>query len=161
MARKLVPDAPWERVRPLLPPHPPRPRGGRPPADDRACLRGIQWEELPHEVFGVSGMTCWRRLRDREKAGVLSTARGAARQGMQEAQARPVPRGHRLLHRPGAEKGTHWAQPDGPRQATAACACAMTAGTTSTWLSSASLATPCPSGRSTPFLGTSRFGGFP
>ncbi|HET9449798.1 MAG TPA: IS5/IS1182 family transposase, partial [Aggregicoccus sp.] len=29
MARELVPDALWERVAPLLPPHPPRPRGGR------------------------------------------------------------------------------------------------------------------------------------
>lgn len=26
---------------PLLPKHPPRPKGRRPPADDRACLRGI------------------------------------------------------------------------------------------------------------------------
>jgi transposase len=32
---------------------------------------GIQWEELPREVFGVSGMTCWRRLRDWEQAGVF------------------------------------------------------------------------------------------
>jgi transposase len=31
---------------------------------------GIQWEELPREVFGVSGMTCWRRLRDWYEAGV-------------------------------------------------------------------------------------------
>src|SRR3954470_9662440 len=28
----------WEIVEPLLPPHPPRPKGGRRPVDDRACL---------------------------------------------------------------------------------------------------------------------------
>ncbi|XXF74899.1 IS5 family transposase [Myxococcaceae bacterium GXIMD 01537] len=80
MARELVPDALWERVQPLLPRPPARRRGGRPRADDRACLRGIifvlktgiQWEELPCEVFGVSGMTCWRRLRDWHAAGVFS-----------------------------------------------------------------------------------------
>jgi transposase len=33
---------------------------------------GIQWEELPSEVFGVSGMTCWRRLRDWHAAGVFT-----------------------------------------------------------------------------------------
>lgn len=78
MSRELVPDSFWRRIQPLLPPHPPRPKGGRPPADDRACLRGIifvlktgiQWEELPREAFGVSGMTCWRRLRDWYEAGV-------------------------------------------------------------------------------------------
>jgi transposase len=78
MTRELVPEAFWRRIQPLLPAHPPRPKGGRPPADDRACLRGIifvlktgiQWEELPQEVFGVSGMTCWRRLRDWYEAGV-------------------------------------------------------------------------------------------
>jgi transposase len=34
---------------------------------------GIRWEELPSEVFGVSGMTCWRRLRDWHAAGVFTT----------------------------------------------------------------------------------------
>ncbi|WP_425437605.1 IS5 family transposase [Melittangium boletus] len=79
MARhERVPDVFWRRIQPLLPTCPPRPKGGRPPADDWAYLRGIifvlktgiQWEELPQEVFGVSGMTCWRRLRDWYEAGV-------------------------------------------------------------------------------------------
>ena len=30
---------------------------------------GIPWEMLPRE-FGCSGMTCWRRLRDWQEAGV-------------------------------------------------------------------------------------------
>jgi transposase len=78
MARELLPDALWERVKDLLPAHPPHPKGGRPWRDDRAALRGIlfvlktgiQWEDLPGEVFGVCGMTCWRRLRDWSAAGV-------------------------------------------------------------------------------------------
>jgi transposase len=31
---------------------------------------GIQWENLPHEVFGACGMTCWRRMREWQAAGV-------------------------------------------------------------------------------------------
>ena len=76
--RELVSDALWERVEPLLPEHPPRPRGGRPPIADRACLQGIvfvlrsgiPWEMLPLEMGFGSGMTCWRRLRDWQAAGV-------------------------------------------------------------------------------------------
>jgi hypothetical protein len=34
-------DGLWQTVAPLLPPRPPRPKGGRPPADDRAALCGI------------------------------------------------------------------------------------------------------------------------
>jgi transposase len=63
MSRELVPDARWARLRRLLPPLPPQPRGGRPWKSHLACLRGIlfvlhtgiQWEALPAEAFGVSG----------------------------------------------------------------------------------------------------------
>ncbi|MQW11596.1 transposase [Sinorhizobium meliloti] len=30
----------------------------------------IPWERLPFEVAGCSGMTCWRRLRARQGAGL-------------------------------------------------------------------------------------------
>ncbi len=45
MARygRLLTDAQWEKIRPLLPQRPPRPRGGRPPANDRKVLEGILW----------------------------------------------------------------------------------------------------------------------
>lgn len=51
---------------------------GRPPAEDRAALRGIvhvlrtgvTWADAPAETIGRSGVTCWRRLRDRTEAGV-------------------------------------------------------------------------------------------
>src|SRR5688500_15062005 len=79
MAKPLVPDELWEIVEPLLPPHPPRPKGGRKPVDDRACFAGILfvlktgigWEDLPAEMGCGSGMTCWRRLRDWHAAGVF------------------------------------------------------------------------------------------
>ncbi|WNG33316.1 IS5 family transposase [Archangium minus] len=79
MKRELVPDELWERVVPLLPRHRHRRGRGRPPRDDRACLRGIifvlktgiAWRDLPAEVFGCSGATCWRRLRQWGRAGVF------------------------------------------------------------------------------------------
>jgi transposase len=85
MSRELVPDALWSRVAPLLPARPPRPKGGRPPCYDRACLRGIlfvlrtglPWEWLLREIFGVSGVTCWRRLRDWALAAVLEALQQA------------------------------------------------------------------------------------
>jgi transposase len=78
MAKPLVPDDLWVTIGPLLPPAKPRPKGGRPPVPDRAALTGIifvlktgiQWEDLPAEMGCGSGMTCWRRLRDWQAAGV-------------------------------------------------------------------------------------------
>jgi len=78
MAMELLPDELWNLVLPLLPVRPARPRGGRPPADDRKCLAalifinrsGIPYSMLPAEIFDVSGVTAWRRLRDWTLAGV-------------------------------------------------------------------------------------------
>jgi transposase len=78
MAKPLLTDELWARLEPFIPPRPPRPRGGRPPLSDRACLTGIlfvlrsgiPWQLLPPEMGCGSGMTCWRRLRDWQKAGV-------------------------------------------------------------------------------------------
>ena len=72
-----VPDDLWAAVRPLLPSEPPKPRGGRPRAPDRAALAGVlfvlrtgaQWREVPAEL-GCSGKTCWRRLCEWHAAGV-------------------------------------------------------------------------------------------
>jgi transposase len=80
MAKRLVSDELWQVVEPLLPPpkkrrfrHP-----GRKPLDNRKALTGIlfvlktgiPWEYLPMEMGCGSGMTCWRRLRDWQEAGV-------------------------------------------------------------------------------------------
>lgn len=78
MAKPLLPDDLWEVVAPLLPPEPPKPKGGRPRIPARAALTGIlfvlksgiPWEMLPQEMGCGSGMTCWRRLRDWHEAGV-------------------------------------------------------------------------------------------
>ncbi len=76
--KPLVSVALWAVVEPLLPPEPPKPRGGRPRLSDRAVLNGIlfvlrtgmAWELLPSELGWGSGMTCWRRLRDWQHAGM-------------------------------------------------------------------------------------------
>jgi transposase len=78
MKKPLVPDDLWAIVEPLLPPEPPRPKGGRPRVPDRAALTGIifvlksgiPWEMLPQEMGCGSGVTCWRRMRDWQAAGV-------------------------------------------------------------------------------------------
>ena len=78
MAKTLVSDDLWAVTAPLLPPARPRPKGGRPPIPDRAALTGIlfvlrtglPWEYLPQEMGCGSGMSCWRRLRDWQAAGV-------------------------------------------------------------------------------------------
>jgi transposase len=78
MARPLVSDDLWAALAPLLPPARPKPKGGRPPIPDRAALTGIlfvlksglPWEMLPAEMGCGSGMSCWRRLRDWQAAGV-------------------------------------------------------------------------------------------
>jgi transposase len=78
MSKPLVPDDLWRRIEPLLPLEPAKPKGGRPRIPDRACLTGIifvlksgiPWEMLPQELGCGSGMTCWRRLRDWQEAGV-------------------------------------------------------------------------------------------
>jgi hypothetical protein len=41
VAKELVTDELWEIVEPLLPPEPPKPRGGRPRVPNRAALTGI------------------------------------------------------------------------------------------------------------------------
>lgn len=78
MARQLVSDELWAIVEPLLPPDPPKPKGGRPRVESRKALTGIlfvlrtglPWEYLPQEMGCGSGVTCWRRLREWQEAGV-------------------------------------------------------------------------------------------
>ena len=80
MAKLIVNDELWELIKSLLPPTKPRRywHPGRKPIDDRKALTGIlfvlktgiPWEDLPQEMDCGSGMTCWRRLRDWQYAGV-------------------------------------------------------------------------------------------
>jgi transposase len=75
-----VTDELWELLEPLLPVPQRRDRyPGRKRLDDRAVLggilyvlhTGIAWEDLPQQLGYGSGMTCWRRLRDWNQAGVF------------------------------------------------------------------------------------------
>jgi transposase len=78
MAAALLPDLLWDLVEPFLPIPSRRPHGARPRVSDRACLTGIvfvlrsgiPWQMLPQELECGSGMTCWRRLREWQLAGV-------------------------------------------------------------------------------------------
>jgi transposase len=78
MKKQLVSDRLWELIAPRLPEEPPKPKGGRPRVPDRAALTGIvfvlrsgiPWEMLPQGMGCGSGVTCWRRLRDWQAAGV-------------------------------------------------------------------------------------------
>jgi transposase len=79
MARRKISNELWTALEPLIPEFTPSPKGGRRRSvDDRAALdgilyvlqTGIPWEELPQELGFGSGMTCWRRLRNLQAAGV-------------------------------------------------------------------------------------------
>src|SRR5678816_4312956 len=94
MSTPFITDMLWEIVAPLLPPEPPKPKGGRPRSiSDRAALTGIvfglksgiPWEMLPQELGCGSGMTCWRRLRDWQRAGVWKRLHRALLQRLQDA----------------------------------------------------------------------------
>ncbi|MBF6189528.1 MULTISPECIES: IS5 family transposase [Nocardia] len=79
LAQRLVPDALWDIVKPLLPEFTPRPQGGgTAPADERAVFTavvfvltsGCAWRHLPPS-FGVSVPTAHRRFMVWADAGVF------------------------------------------------------------------------------------------
>ena len=95
MAKPIVDDRLWVALGPLLPPPKPRRRRypGRKPLDNRQVLTGIlfvlktgvPWEHLPQEMGCGSGMTCWRRLRDWQQAGVWDRIHRAMLNRLQQA----------------------------------------------------------------------------
>src|SRR6201747_3146010 len=80
MDKPIIDDELWQRLEPLLPQPKARRKKypGRKPVPDRAALSGIlfvlrtalRWRDLPAEMGCGSGLTCWRRLRDWQEAGV-------------------------------------------------------------------------------------------
>jgi len=80
MAKAILDESLWQLIEPVLPPPKPRRKKypGRKPISNRQALTGIlfvlktgiPWEYLPQEMGYGSGMTCWRRLRDWQEAGV-------------------------------------------------------------------------------------------
>jgi transposase len=82
MAKPIISDQLWAKIEPLLPASKPRRSAnpGRKPISNRAALTGIvfvlktglRWRDLPAEMGCGSGVSCWRRLRDWQEAGVWS-----------------------------------------------------------------------------------------
>ena len=78
---RLLPEALWQRIQPLLLPPPPRPCGGVPRrVPDRNCVAALifmartstPWALLPAKELGCgSATTCWRRLDEWARAGVF------------------------------------------------------------------------------------------
>jgi len=80
MDKELVSDDLWETIEPLLPSDGRKLRGrGRPRVPARAALcgivyvlkTGIPWKRLPKQLGYGSGVTCWRRLKEWQRAGVF------------------------------------------------------------------------------------------
>lgn len=100
---------------------------GRRPVDDRAALTGIlfvlktgiPWEDLPQEMGCGCGMTCWRRLRDWQAAGVWEKIHRALLDRLRAADridwSRAVVDSASLRAVGGGEKNR--AKPHRPRQA--------------------------------------------
>lgn len=80
MDKPIIDDELWRRLELLLPEPKARRKKypGRKPVPDRAALNGIvfvlrtglRWRDLPVEMGCGSGVTCWRRLRDWQEAGL-------------------------------------------------------------------------------------------
>lgn len=74
-----VPRPLWRCARRLLPPSRPHPKGGRPPADNRAVLNGIwyvlwtgcQWKAVHRDWFGVCSSTLHQRFQEWQRTGVF------------------------------------------------------------------------------------------
>jgi transposase len=93
MSKQPVSDELWAIIAPLLLPERLKLKGGRPRIADRTVLTGIlfvlksgiPWEMLPWELGCGSGMTCCRRLRDWQHAGVWTRLHRALLQRLQDA----------------------------------------------------------------------------
>ena len=80
MARRPLSPELWQQLQPLIPAFVPSGKGGprTRTISDEAALNGIlfvletgiPWENLPQSLGFGTGMTCWRRLRDWQAAGV-------------------------------------------------------------------------------------------
>src|SRR4051794_4736982 len=129
MARRhevFVSDEQWEKIRKFIPQRKRSPRGGRPPADDRACLEGIlwvlrsgaRWRDLPERYPSPS--TCWRRLVEWEGEDVLVRIWHALLDTLDErglldwdevfvdASFSPAKKGATESVKPSGERGTKW-----------------------------------------------------
>jgi transposase len=85
-------DEQWTKISPHLPKAGAKPKGGRPRADDRACMEGIlwvlrtgaRWKDMPDQYPAYA--TCWRRLGAWERADVWLTLWRAFLSELDEAE---------------------------------------------------------------------------
>ena len=94
MARRPVSKELWQKLQPLSPPFVPSSKGGHRTraVSDKAAFEGIifvlrsgiPWEDLPQSMDYGSGMTCWRRLREWQAAGVWQQLHLAMLQHLRE-----------------------------------------------------------------------------
>lgn len=78
MHQRLVSNELWGVIEPLLPPEPPKPKGGRPRLSNREALESIAFalttgtalEEVSGPLGSPSGITCWRHLKEWRECGV-------------------------------------------------------------------------------------------
>jgi transposase len=114
MAKLLVSDDLWAAIAPLLPPEPPKPKGGRPRLPDRAALTGIlfvlktglPWEYLPAEMGCGSGMMLAQVARLARGRGLGRVAPGAAGAPAQRGADRLAPCRTGQCFCPGEKGGT-------------------------------------------------------
>lgn len=95
MAKPILPDKVWWQVEPLLSVGPAREGSGRKPIPDRRALTGIlfvlqtgvPWDELPYELGCGSGMSCLRRLRQWQRAGVWVAVQSLLKEQLPKASS--------------------------------------------------------------------------
>lgn len=127
--KPLIDDALWAQIEPLLPPEKTRRYRfpGRKPVAPRAALTGIlfvllsaiPWEMLPIEMGCGSGVTCWRRLRDWQAAGIWDKLYRLFLNKLQEAKQIDWSRAvvdSSTIRAVGAGK-KNWAKPNGSTKA--------------------------------------------
>jgi transposase len=120
LADRLLPDALWQRLQPLLPLPPSRARGGAPrTVSDHACMAAIifmartstPWGLLPVGEFGCgSATTCWRRFAEWARAGVFERLQELLLDELGEAGGLDWSRVSVDSFSLRAVRGTRWAQ---------------------------------------------------
>jgi transposase len=147
MAKPVLDERLWKIIEPLFPPPKRRRRrhAGRKPLTNHQALTGIlfvlktgiPWEYLPREMGCGSGMSCWRRLRDWQKAGVWMRLHGVLLEKLQAA-------GKIDWERAAVDSASVRAMQRGKKPDRAPWTAGNTAPNTTSW-SMAKDACPCPS----------------
>lgn len=100
---RVVTDSLWSRIEPVLRAGATSTRRGRLPIDDRLALEGVievlasdlPWRDLPRTRYGISGVSCWRRLRGWQDRGTWPAMVEILRsEGVDVPERQPETRSH-------------------------------------------------------------------